>query len=54
MFANRECLTSQAGNLKWNMEIVKGPIGIIEKTINPRTIQIWVKSRHKFSEVLRI
>ena len=54
MFANRACLTSQAGNLKWNMKIVKGPIGIIEKTKNPRTLQIWAKSQHKFSKVLQI
>ena len=35
------------------MKYGKGPAGIIGKTTNPRTIQIWAKSQHKCSEVLK-
>ena len=34
------------------MKFGKGPTGIIGKTANLRTIQIWAKSQHKRSEVL--
>ena len=35
------------------MKFGKGLRGIIGKTTNPRTIQIWAKSQHKCSEVLQ-
>ena len=35
------------------MKFGKGPTGIIGKTTNPRTIQIWAKSQHRCNEVLQ-
>lgn len=35
------------------MQFGKGPLGNVVNTTNPRIIQIWAKSQHKCSEVLK-